>query len=245
MYSLSSKVIATGVISLALLAASPAFADSTSAHADNGLHLGVFARLLNGRADKDNDEHKDIKNATSTVATHHEFKVEGSVTAINGSTITLQGAHGAVYTVNAANAAFTGNAGAVFALGSIKAGDKVTVTGSLNGSVITATKVRDRSDTTIKPAHQVIRSFEAGIVTAINGATVTLSNFGSAGTSTVTTNSATKYSVNGATSNASALAVGSHVLVIGTSIATSTGPVNASIIVVLTEGLNWIKHLFR
>lgn len=243
MYSITSKAVATGVIALTLLAAAPAFADTGKGN-DNGLHLGVFAQVLRqNREDRrdDRNEHK-TPHATSTAATTtKQFTIQGSVTAISGSTITVQGPHGAAYTVIATNAAIVGHNGTVLSVGSIKIGDKLTVTGSLSGSAVIATKVKDTSDLTGK----VFRSVEAGIVTAINGATVTLSNFGSSGNTTVTTNTATKYSVNGTSASSTALAVGSHVLILGTSTATSTSSVNASIIVILTEGLNWIKHLWK
>jgi hypothetical protein len=249
MYTIKSKAIATGVIALTLFAAAPVFADTNVSVDDNGLHLGLFAKVL--REDirearqeqrKEAREQEKKHHATSTSATTtKQFTIEGSITAISGTTITLQGARGAAYTVIATNATITGRNNATLSIGSLKIGDKLSVTGSLSGNAVIATKIKSKSDLTGK----IYRSVEAGIVTAINGATVTLNNFGASGNTTVTTNTDTKYSVNGKTATSGALTVGSHVLVLGTSSATSTTSVNASIIVIITEGLNWIKHLWR
>ncbi len=256
MYSITSKAAATGIIALTLLAAAPVFADSNKDKSNNGLHLGAFAKILHEEraeqredskeerteAREDRKEQRKASHATSiTATTTKQFVVKGSVTAISGSTLTVQGAHGAIYSVNAANAVFTGRTNAAVTLGSIKIGDKVSVTGTLTGSTIVATKVRSHSDLTGK----VFRTFEAGIVTAINGAAVTFSSFGSTGTSTVVTNTATKYSVNGTPASAGALTVGAHVLVVSTSTTASSTPQNASFIVILTQGLNWVRHFWK
>ena len=249
MYSMKSKAIATGVIALSLLAASPVFADSNKGE-DNGLHLGLFAKILHeDRKDDGQDRREERKadrqderenHAVSGATTTRPFMVEGMVTAINGATLTVQGSHGAVYSVNSVNASFVGHHNAAITLGSIKVHDKVAVTGTLSGSTITATKVKDTSDQTGK----IARSFTAGIVTGINGSLVTIGNFGSTGTSTFVTNSATKFKVNGSAASSSALTLGSHVVVLGTTTAGS-GTVNASVIVILTEGLNWIRHFWN
>lgn len=247
MHTLTSKIVATGVIAVSLLAAGPAFADSGNSGRghDNGLHLGVFAKVF--KDDRDNSredrhtKHDEKKHATSTTATTtKQFTIEGSVTAISGTTLTVQGSRGAVYTVNASGASIFGHENVTIPLNSIKVGDKVSVTGTLSGSTIVAYKVKDKSDMTGK----VSQTFKAGIVTAINGAAVTIGNFGTTGTTTFVTNSSTKYKVNGNVASSSALTLGSHVLVLGSTTAGSTS-VNASVVVILTEGLNWIKHFWR
>lgn len=245
MYSIKSKVAATGVIAATLLAATPVFADSNSGSGNNGLHLGVFAKILHEDRKEAREERKENraekKHATSTTASStKQFTVEGTVTAIVGTTLTVQGPRGAVYTVNAASASIYGREHVTIALNAIKVGDKVSVTGTLSGSTIIATKVKDKTDLTGK----VSQAFKAGIVTAINGSAVTIGNFGSTGTTTVVTNSSTKFRVNGSAASSSALTLGSHVLVFGTTTAGSSS-VNASIVVILTEGLNWVRHFWR
>lgn len=248
MYSNSSKIIATGVVSLALLAAAPVFADSESGSSDNGLHLGVFARILKDTRDDRREERREAreertearKDASANESTAHEFTIRGKVTFVSGTTLTVQGAQGAVYTVNAANASVTGHNNTQLTLSSIATGDTVKVTGSLSGSVIVATKIKDTSDLTGK----VIRAVNAGVVTAINGTTVLFDTFGASGTSSATVNANTKYVLDGEVSSSSALKAGSHVIIAGTSTATG-GTLNASIILILTEGFGWLMNVFR
>lgn len=258
MYTIKSKAIATGVIALSLFAAAPVFAD-TNVESNNGLHLGLFTKILRAeqRENRQEDRQQDRKDAredakqnhaTSTNAsTTKQFTIEGTVTFVSGSTLTVVGNHGATYSVNAANASVVGHNNVVLTLAALAVNDKVAVTGTLSNNMIIASKIKDKSDETGKTAKplKVMRSVSAGIVTAINGASVTLSNFGSSGTTNLTTNTATKYFVKGSATSSAALTTGAHVLVLGTSTATSTGSVNASIIVILTEGLNWIKHLLK
>ncbi len=249
MYSLKSKALATGVIAFTLLAAAPVFADSNSGKENNGLHLGAFAKILRAEREGDRRDQKDgRKHATSTTATtSKQFSINGTITFVSGSTLTITGSRGATYSVQAANASVVGHENVALTLGSLAVNDRVEVKGSLVNNVIIATRIKDKTDetgTTVKPA-KAMRSFSAGIVTAINGAAVTLTNFGSSGVTNLTTNTATKYFVKGSATSSTALTNGAHVLVLGTTTATSTGTVNASIIVILTEGLNWIKHLWR
>lgn len=252
MYTIKSKVIATGVIALTLLAAAPVFADSDKGN--DGLRIGAFAKILHEereaeRNDRKEDRKDDRKNhATSTSATStKQFNISGTITFVSGSTLTLQGSRGAVYTINAASASVVGHEGATLSLSALAVNDKVAVKGSLLNNVVIATRIKDKSDATGKPVKPAksIRSVSAGIITAINGATVSLTNFGSTGSSNVTTNTATKYFVKGGATSSAALTTGSHVLILGTTTATSSGAVNASIIVILTEGLNWLRHFWR
>ncbi len=247
MNTITSKIVASGVIAATLLTAAPAFADS--GNGNNGLHLGVFAKILkedrqdrreDRREDRKDDRHEKKHASSTSATTTKSFVVEGTLTAINGTTLTVQGPRGAVYTVNGSGAAFVGHENVAIGLNAFKVNDKVAVTGTLSGSTIIATKVKDKSDTTGK----VSQAFKAGIVTGISGNTVTIGNFGSTGTTTFVTNSSTKYKVNGTAASSSALSLGSHVLVLGTTSAGSAS-VNASVIVILTEGLNWVRHFWR
>jgi hypothetical protein len=251
MYTLKSKVIATGVIAFTLLAASPVFADSNTG-SGIGLRLGVFTRFLQDerKAEQEQrkeareerkEDRKELRHATSSTASTTKLSVNGTITFVSGSTLTVQGNKGAVYTVNASGAAITGYEGRTLTLAALAVNDKVEVKGTLVNNVVVATKIKDKSDRTGK----VFRHVQIGTVTAINGSTVTLSNFGSQGSTVVNTNSATTYKVNGAATSSSALTVGSHVWVYGTSTATSTASFNASLVVIVTEGLNWIKHLWK
>jgi hypothetical protein len=249
MYSNKSKVIATGIISLVVLGATPVFAESD--RSDSGLHLGIFARMssdiraevLEKRADARAERHEDRKEArkhsgSSNATSTKQFSIDGKVTFVSGTTLTVQGARGAVYTVNAANASVTGYNGATLPLSEIAVNDKVKVTGTLNGSVIVATKIKDKGDITGK----VIRAASAGIVTAINGTTILFDKFGASGTTSANVSSNTQYKINGSATSSSALKVGSHVIITGTSTATG-GTINASVVYIITEGFNLLKKL--
>lgn len=247
MHTLTSKVVATGVIVATLLAAGPAFADS-GRDENTGLHLGVFAKVLKENRQDRREDRRDTRHSTSTAATStKQFTVEGTITFISGTTLTVQGGKGAVYTVNAGGASVVGHDNVSLTFSALAVNDKVQVKGSLVNNVIVATRIKDKSDATGKTAKtaKVHRSVEAGIVNAINGSIFTIANFGSSGNTTVTTNGSTKYFVQGSATTSAALTNGAHVLVLGTSSATSTSSVNASIVVILTEGLNWIKRLWH
>ena len=74
---------------------------------------------------------------------HAPLGGDGTVTAINGTTITMQeeaDEGGAIYTVNAGNATITNN-GAAADLSALKVGDKIFVQGATSGTNVTATSV--------------------------------------------------------------------------------------------------------
>jgi hypothetical protein len=74
---------------------------------------------------------------------HAPLGGDGNVTAINGTTITMQeeaNEGGASYTVDASKATVTNN-GAAAALSDIKVGDKIFVQGTTNGTNVTATSL--------------------------------------------------------------------------------------------------------
>lgn len=126
--------------------------------------------------------------------------IVGTVTAINGTTLTVSGRVGfatttplATYTVDASKAAVTKNR-ATDTLSSIAVGDTVIVQGTVSGSTVAATMIRDGAfpngvpqglerfrgnprNTSSTPA--VIGNGQpivAGTVTAINGSTVSITN---------------------------------------------------------------------
>ncbi len=68
----------------------------------------------------------------------------GSVSAISGSTITIQSHDGTVYVVNAANAkVYKKDGSTVAALSDIKVSDSVQVMGTVNGTSVTAEVIQD------------------------------------------------------------------------------------------------------
>ena len=69
----------------------------------------------------------------------------GAVTAVNGSTLTIKNKNNVTYTIDASRATVTKGVGAgkTVALSTVIVGDQVTVTGTLSGSTVNATSIRD------------------------------------------------------------------------------------------------------
>ena len=70
----------------------------------------------------------------------------GSVTAVSGSTITISGRNKMNYTVDASQATVTkgmGTKATTVAVSGIVVGEQITAVGTLNGSTVTATTIRD------------------------------------------------------------------------------------------------------
>ncbi len=161
----------------------------------------------------------------------------GTVSAINGTTLTVQSKGfgknptATTYTVDATNATVT-KSGSASSLSNVSIGDTVMIAGTINGSSVTATTIRDgvtsRGGMGMKPG---VRNGEnpqtkpaliqgngqpviGGNVTAINGSTLTIKNKGNAAY-TVDASSATIQKA-GATSTVSSITVGDNVVVQGT-----------------------------
>lgn len=74
---------------------------------------------------------------------HAPLGGDGNITAINGTTVTMQeeaDEGGAFYTVDAANATVTSN-GAASSLSILKVGDKIFVQGATSGTQVAATSI--------------------------------------------------------------------------------------------------------
>lgn len=155
--------------------------------------------------------------------------VIGTVASISGSTITVTAKAGpngtpaaATYTVDASNATVT-KAGASSSVANITAGDTVFVQGTVNGTSVTATAIRDGIGFGAGQRSQKPGVF--GTVASISGTTlaVTSKGFGpnaAAATYTVDASSAT-VTKDGAASSVAAIAVGDTVGVQGTVSGTS------------------------
>lgn len=93
-------------------------------------------------------EHDVRSNGTTTVRTDNGLhkgwwkqgkipglqSVIGTVTAIDGTTVTIKGENGEVYSVNASTTKVVGNGKATTTLSSLEVGDKVVVKGSIVGT---------------------------------------------------------------------------------------------------------------
>jgi len=149
--------------------------------------------------------------------------VFGTVTAVNGDTITVsskgfgQNATATTYTVDATNATVTKN-NAASSVSAIAVGDTIMAQGTVSGTSVTATKINDGVMAQRAPGVR-------GTVTAISGDTITVSSkgFGQSATTTTYTVDATNATVtkSGAASSVSAIAVGDTIMVQGTVSGTS------------------------
>lgn len=215
---------------------------SLRADTNMGLHLG---ELFHKGGDNDNDNDDQGKqHATSTPAANNNgvFVVAGTVSAVNGSSLTLMAKNGTTYTVNGTDATVTNNANASASFSSIRVGDQLVVRGTLSGSTITADKVAD-GGLASRTFLSALGLQAGGTVTSVNGSTLTIKPYGTKATTTITTDASTIYRLNGNTASSSALTVGSKVFVNGTT--TSDTSIAASIINIFSQGWGFIKHLFR
>lgn len=242
-------LLAAGAVSLALLTATPALADSDrKGGEDNENRFGLKLQLL-GNRDHDKDDDKDHRkshnddNEKNKGENSNEFHVTGTVTAISGTTLTVAGNNGTVYTVNAGNAKFGNSSRFDITLSDVRLNDTVKVRGTLNGTTVVATKIHDKSATQREFVER-FGNITAGTVTAIGGSTFVIDPAGAKSTATVTTDAATTFKVNGKTGSSSDVKVGSTVFVVGTTTASSTDNslITASVVHVWDKTIGWLKH---
>jgi len=155
--------------------------------------------------------------------------VVGTVSAINGNSLTVSGKQGfnstaatTIYTVDATNAKITKN-NTTGTISSIVVGDTIAVQGTVNGTSVTATNIRDglmvgRGKNGVGQGQAQIQGngqpIVAGKITAISGNTMTITNNSNV-TYSVDASSA-KFSVTGITTpTISNVAVNDNIVVQG------------------------------
>lgn len=84
----------------------------------------------------------------------------------------------------------------------------------------------------------------AGIVTSVDGALFTVDPFGAKSTTAVTTDASTTFKVRGQATTSAALTTGAHVIVIGSTTATSTSGdnISASLVIIIRNGWGHLRH---
>ncbi|MDB5238528.1 MAG: hypothetical protein JWM46_798 [Candidatus Kaiserbacteria bacterium] len=256
-------ILASSAVSVAMLMAAPVFADTNGSAkvdvGDHGFGLSSIVQLFSGkghddlkvkvenststkdRNDNDNENRDEHKSATSTNA-QIKTGVSGTVTAVNGSTITLRGSDNVLYTINAGSASFVGAGDFNVSLADIRVGDTLVVRGTVSGTTVTATKIADQA-IRARVFLNAIGAAGAGVVTSVNGSSFTVTPIGRNATTTVTTNGSTSYLVNGTASTSAALTVGSRVLIVGTT--TSDTSISASLVSIFSKGFGFVKHMFH
>jgi hypothetical protein len=174
---------------------------------------------------------------SSSTPTHHTVKgthkfngIIGTVSSIDGTTLTVTSTKGTAYSVDASAATFVkgfGKSATTIALSNIAVSDHVAVMGAVTGDSVAATKIDDGvmahtkksgTSTTSTGTHQRLANAAFGTVASVNGNTITLTRKTKTGTSTVTavTTGTTTYKKNGVADTASDITVGQRVVVMGT-----------------------------
>ena len=209
-----------------------------------GSIVSMLAHRFHGDDQNGNDNDWDDHQGTSTPTTTPSMvsvNLVGTVSAVNGTTITLSGKNGATYSVNAASTTISGG-GQARTLADIKVGDTLAIHGTLSGSTVTASAIVDKSYA--KHVLSSIDSLRAGIVTAVSGTGLTLQPFGAQSTTSISTNSSTTVYMKGGATTTGAIATGTNVLAFGTTSTSTPNTFVASVIVVLGQGLLYLKDLF-
>lgn len=205
------------------------------ANADTGIRLhGLSSIGLGDRGwHKGHEEKRDEKRDTQSVS--------GEVTAKTDTTLTITGKDNTVYTVQTTDAKFkTGS------LADISIGDRIRAWGDIDGATVKASHIFEVSLEKMKKAKDRLSHVALGVVTSVNGSVFTIDPVKRNGTTTVTTDANTTFTVNGQATTSSALGVGSKVLLFGTTTATSTSgsSFSASMVNIFANGFLHLKHWF-
>ncbi len=247
--------IGTGAVLASIIAATPLFALAHEGHEGEGNHGTSFSTrmeakidsvldLFNRKSDNAGKGKKSENDDNSGIA------FRGTVSANASSTLTVLGSDGKTYTVDTTGAMIksvaTSTHGTI-AVGDIKIQDPIFVAGSETGTTtieaslivvgVFGEKVHDRRG---KDSWKKFDGVAKGVVTSVDGNTITILNK-KTGTTTVVTDSNTAFRLDGATTTSGSVAVGSKVVITGTTTATST--VSASIVDVFTKGFKKFVHV--
>lgn len=164
----------------------------------------------------------------------------GTVTAVNGTTITMTSKQPAkdtsaeataTYTVDASNATVTKNNG-TSSVSAITTGETIIVEGTISGTNITATSIKIGMSqmNQEREGQQIDKNTTIGTVTVVSGTTITMTSKQSSKDSTTATETTTTYTVDagsakvtedGKDSTVSAIVVGDRLMVKGTTSGTT------------------------
>lgn len=247
-------VLASSAVTIALLAAGPVLAHSDnrgpSQDGDDRFGIGVLNRLFDDNRDRRDGDREDnrgpgraarVDDDRDREEREDKVTIAGTITAINGSQVSVLRANGTAVTVDASDATLSGNGNVDVTLADLRVGDRLVVRGELDDGVIEADTIRD-----VSLAQRIfvsaIGAAGAGVVTSISGNTFTINPIGNGTLTSVTTNASTTFKVNGQATTSDALAVGSNVIVTGTS--TSDTSISASIVHILNLSLDFLRHFF-
>ncbi len=202
---------------------------STSVSSGDGMNATMHSDAnVSVRAQDNNSTSGEIEGNAMMDSMHHLAGIFGTVTAINGNTITVTSigfgktAPAQTFTIDASAATVDKNKAASTVSG-IAVGDTIMVQGTVNGTVVTATKIHDgvmmKGKPSTKPNPATIpegngQPIIGGTVTAVNGNTVTITNKSNASYTIDMTNA--KITKNDAAGTVSNIAIGDNILAQGT-----------------------------
>lgn len=249
-----TAIIGTSAVLMSLMTTAPLFA---LAHDGHDHDAGFGARIEANVAAKvdavtnwfDHKKESGESKKHSDDGDKSGIAFRGTVSLNASSTLTVLGSDGKTYTVDAASATIksvsTSTPGAI-TVAQIKLQDPVFVAGYETGTTtVKATiivvgvfgeKIHGKGKNEWKKFDGVAK----GVVTSVNGNTITILNK-KTGTTTVVTDSNTAFRIDGATTTSGSVTVGAHVGITGTTTATSTVP--ASIVDVFTKGFKKFVHV--
>jgi len=101
--------------------------------------------------------------------------VYGTVTSVNGSTLTVTSKDNVVYTIDASNAKILKEKNNTMTIGEIQNGDLLAVKGQISGTNVSATVIHDGLTKSHRERHGKFPGV-TGTVTAVNGNTITMTN---------------------------------------------------------------------
>jgi|GEM_PF-5222276 len=183
--------------------------DQNSDNGDRGIGAFVssFVHSLRDQGDQDNNNDSDHSDFDLNAKVQGNLFL-GTVTKVDGSTVTFTGKNGEEFTMNVDGVKVVRLQGDAFVDATLKVGDKILVGGTADSSnVVTATVVRDLS--------QNKRNKVQGTVTAVNGDTVTVQTKHN-GTQDITTNASTSVVLdNGLPGSLTDIVVGAMIRAIG------------------------------
>lgn len=178
------------VLALLLLAPSVVQAQDSAETTAKNIQKTLLNLKINLYSNARDDE-KRMKELFASEAKIATATITGVVTSTNGTLFNVYTSKGKVYTVDATNAVVSQYSGGVIALTEVRLRDTVTVRGTIIGTTITATTVRDTS-IRIKKAQFY------GTITAITGSNSSfVLNTTKNGTQTVQVSVTTPISKNG------------------------------------------------
>lgn len=118
----------------------------------------IVATAIRDGVNKEKDKDKETKTpkpeATPLIQGNGQPIIAGTITAINGTTLTITNKSNVTYTVTVSTTTKIQNKGALSTLSTVAVGDNVVVQGAINGTAVTAYSVIDQGATpspSVKP----------------------------------------------------------------------------------------------